>query len=59
MLYRDEVYNRASEHKGELDVVIAKARGGQTGIATMDFDGGRNLVKDQVYTLKAKGDDDE
>ncbi len=55
MLYRDEVYNRASEHKGELDVVVAKARGGQTGIATMDFDGGKNLVRDQVYTLQAKG----
>ena len=55
MLYRDEVYNRASEHKGELDVVVAKARGGQTGIATMDFDGGKNLVQDQVYELKAKG----
>jgi len=55
MLYRDEVYNRASEHKGELDVVVAKARGGQTGIATMDFDGGRNLVQDQIYELKAKG----
>ena len=58
MLYRDEVYNRASEHKGELDVVIAKARGGQTGIATMDFDGGKNIVKDQIYELKAKGDDE-
>ena len=56
MLYRDEVYNRASEHKGELDVVVAKARGGQTGIATMDFDGGRNLVQDQVYELKSKGE---
>lgn len=56
MLYRDEVYNRASEHKGELDVVVAKARGGQTGIATMDFDGGSNKVQDQVYELKAKGE---
>jgi replicative DNA helicase len=59
MLYRDEVYNRASEHKGELDVVVAKARGGQTGIATMDFDGGKNLVRDQIYELKAKGDDEQ
>ena len=59
MLYRDEVYNRASEHKGELDVVVAKARGGQTGIATMDFDGGKNIVQDQVYELKAKGDDEQ
>ena len=59
MLYRDEVYNRASEHKGELDVVIANARGGQTGIATMDFDGGKNLVQDQIYELKAKGDDEQ
>jgi replicative DNA helicase len=58
MLYRDEVYNRASEHKGELDVVVAKARGGQTGIATMDFDGGRNLVRDQIYTLKDKEDNE-
>ena len=59
MLYRDEVYNRASEHKGELDVVVAKARGGQTGIATMDFDGGKNIVQDQIYELKAKGDDEQ
>jgi replicative DNA helicase len=49
-LYRDEVYNQASQHKGEVDVVIAKARGGNTGIATMDFDGGHNVVKDQSYS---------
>tara|TARA_R110002020_G_scaffold460262_1_gene678693 strand:+ start:1626 stop:2975 length:1350 start_codon:yes stop_codon:yes gene_type:complete len=49
-LYRDEVYNQASQHKGEVDVVIAKARGGNTGIATMDFDGGHNMVKDQSYS---------
>jgi replicative DNA helicase len=50
LLYRDEVYNRASHHKGELDVVIAKARGGLTGIATLDFDGGTNMVRDQTYS---------
>jgi len=40
-LYRQE------QHKGEVDVVVAKARGGQTGITTLDFDGGTNQVNDQ------------
>ena len=31
----------------EVDVVVAKARGGQTGITTLDFDGGTNQVNDQ------------
>ena len=40
-LYRQE------QHKGEVDVLVAKARGGQTGITTLDFDGGTNQVNDQ------------
>jgi len=40
--------NRAEHHKGEVDVIIAKARGGTTGIATLDFDGGTNKVQDQT-----------
>ena len=39
---------RAEHHKDEIDVVVAKARGGTTGIATLDFDGGTNKVQDQT-----------
>ncbi len=30
-LYRDEVYNEATEHPGEADVIVAKHRNGPTG----------------------------
>jgi len=43
-LYRQE------QHKGEIDVVVAKARGGQTGITTLDFDGGANKVQEQTHS---------
>ena len=36
-LYRDEVYNEATEHPGEADVIIAKHRNGPTGSATLLF----------------------
>lgn len=36
-LYRDEVYNEATEHPGEAEVIIAKHRNGPTGVATLLF----------------------
>ena len=40
--------HRQEQSKGEIDLVVAKARGGLTGIATLDFDGGTNKVQDQT-----------
>jgi replicative DNA helicase len=36
-LYRDEVYNEATEHPGEADVIVAKHRNGPTGTVTLLF----------------------
>ncbi len=36
-LYRDEVYNEATEHPGEADVIVAKHRNGPTGMLTLLF----------------------
>jgi replicative DNA helicase len=36
-LYRDEVYNDATEHPGEADVIIAKHRNGPTGTVSLLF----------------------
>jgi replicative DNA helicase len=36
-LYRDEVYNEATEHPGEADVIVAKHRNGPTGVVTLLF----------------------
>lgn len=36
-LYRDEVYNEATEKPGEAEVILAKHRNGPTGIATLLF----------------------
>ena len=41
--------HRAEQNNGEIDIVIAKARGGKTGITTLDFDGGTNKVRDQKW----------
>ena len=37
MLYRDEVYNPDSEHKGVCEVLIRKNRHGETGIVPTVF----------------------
>ncbi|GAB4572185.1 MAG: replicative DNA helicase [Anaerolineae bacterium] len=36
-LYRDEVYNDATEHLGEAEVIVAKHRNGPTGTITLLF----------------------
>jgi replicative DNA helicase len=36
-LYRDEVYNEATEHPGEAEVIVAKHRNGPTGHVTLLF----------------------
>jgi replicative DNA helicase len=37
-LYRDEVYNEASETPNQADVIIAKHRNGPTGTISLYFD---------------------
>ena len=37
MLYRDEYYNKESADKGKAEVIVAKARQGQTGTVKMGF----------------------
>ena len=36
-LYRDEVYDKATEHPGEAEVIVAKHRNGPTGLVTLLF----------------------
>ncbi len=36
-LYRDEIYNEATEHPGEAEVIVAKHRNGPTGHITLLF----------------------
>ncbi|MGH2730883.1 MAG: DnaB-like helicase C-terminal domain-containing protein, partial [Actinomycetota bacterium] len=37
LLYRDDVYNPDSEHRGEAEVIVAKHRNGPTGIVRLAF----------------------
>jgi replicative DNA helicase len=38
-IYRDEYYNPDSPREGEADVIIAKQRGGSTGVVPLAFQG--------------------
>lgn len=41
-IYRDEVYNPESEHRGEAEIIIAKNRDGVTGTIDLLFQGSTN-----------------
>lgn len=47
-VYRDEVYNAASEHKGKAEIIIAKQRSGPTGTISVAWDGARTRF-DNLY----------
>lgn len=43
-LYRDEMYNRDSKHKGLIEQIIAKQRNGPIGTVLSNFDADTNLI---------------
>lgn len=47
LLYRDEYYNKESEDKGLLEVIIAKFRNGETGTIKLNFD----LSKQEISSI--------
>ena len=42
-LYRDEVYNEATEFPNQADVIVAKHRNGPTGVVSLYFE--KSLTK--------------
>ena len=36
-IYRDELYNEATEHPNQAEIIIAKHRNGPTGVVTLHF----------------------
>lgn len=44
-VYRDEVYNPESEHKGVAEIIIAKQRNGPLGTVYLDFKNGQSCFK--------------
>lgn len=45
-VYRDEVYNENSEHKGIAEIIIGKNRHGEIGTVRLRFDGARSKFTD-------------
>jgi replicative DNA helicase len=54
-VYRDVVYNPATQDRGIAEVIIAKQRSGPTGTVRVGFDGARTSFHD----LPGEADDDE
>jgi replicative DNA helicase len=50
MLFREDVYNKESARAGELDLIVAKHRGGPTGTATVAFQGHYARAVDMAWT---------
>lgn len=50
MLYRDEVYNPATEMPGAADVIITKNRDGRTGVVTLFFEKNTARFSDAIRT---------
>ena len=39
MLYRDDYYNKDTEHPGEAEIIVAKNRSGSTGTVRLSWQG--------------------
>jgi replicative DNA helicase len=46
-LYRDEVYNKETTHKGVLEQIVLKQRSGPIGTVLTTFDGNTNRINDK------------
>lgn len=46
LLYRDEVYNPKTEHRGIAELIVAKQRGGPTGTVRLRWDAARTAFAD-------------
>ncbi|HLR87767.1 MAG TPA: DnaB-like helicase C-terminal domain-containing protein, partial [Wenzhouxiangella sp.] len=55
-IYRDEVYNEDSEHKGTAEIIIGKHRNGATGSFKLAFQG--EFVRFRDFTPDYYGQDD-
>ncbi len=47
LLYRDDYYNPDSPHRGEVEIAVAKQRGGALGIARQSFEGRLFSISDR------------
>ena len=45
-LYRDVVYNEATEFPNQADVLVSKHRNGATGVISLYFDNAQNKIMD-------------
>jgi replicative DNA helicase len=48
LAYRDEYYNPDTQHQGILELILAKARHGETGTAKVLFDRSYGLIRNMV-----------
>ncbi|MDV7397809.1 DnaB-like helicase C-terminal domain-containing protein, partial [Arthrospira platensis SPKY1] len=49
MLYRDEYYNKETEDKSILEVIVVKSRDGETGTVKLFWDGATQTIGELDY----------
>jgi replicative DNA helicase len=54
-IYRDEVYNKDSEHKGTAEIIIAKQRNGPIGDVTLTFLGQYTKFENYIPEIYSSG----